>query len=105
MTGKQAVVEENGYVVLQPTGSSTDDDKKDRKIAERIETLDGAVVAFVSNPLRLEMQQAIFDEVCRQVEVKGRLQVYKAGISVAPETEDWDRMLKEADVAITGYGG
>ena len=105
MTTKQAIVEEQGYVVLEPTGASVNDKKKDRKIAERPNTLDGAVIGFVSNPLRLDMQQAIFDEVCRQVEVKGKLQVYKAGISVAPEKEDWDRLLEEVDVAITAYGG
>ena len=90
---------------LDPTARPRRD--QTRRVAPRPASLDGATIALVINGLGRaeELMHAIYDRIAAQVPNTRCLPVVKAGTSVAPAPGDWERIIAQADVAITGFGG
>ena len=96
----------NEIVALDPTSGPLD--RKDpRAFPERPETLNGAVVGLVANGLGegQKMMDALYDELNKEAEIVGSVRVLKSSVSVPPDKQDWERLLSEVTVAITGMGG
>jgi hypothetical protein len=93
-------------VGLDPTSGPLDR-QPDKGMAPRPKSLDGAVVAFVANGLGrgAELMDALYAELQRDTSVLGAVKVVKHSVSIPPEPEDWARILEEATVAVTGFGG
>lgn len=95
-----------GIVGLDPTSGPLEK-TTGRKLAKRPRTLDGGVVALVTNGLgRSEaFMTALSEEMSLLARPSGFLHVVKNSVSIAPEPRDWARLTSEASVAITGFGG
>jgi hypothetical protein len=93
-------------VGLDPTSGSLDR-LPDKGMATRPTSLDGAVIAFVANGLGRgsELMDALWAELQSDPGVAGRVKVVKSSVSIPPEPGDWARILEEATVAVTGFGG
>ena len=91
---------------LDPTSGPLDR-SPDKGMAPRPDSLEGATVALVANGLGRgsELMDALYDELVREMGVAGKIKVVKSSVSIPPEPEDWSRILSEATVAITGFGG
>ena len=99
--------ERSGEIVgLDPTSGPLER-PTGRALATRPSSLDGRVVALVTNGLgRSEaFMTALADEIGRRARPSGFLHVVKNSVSIAPERADWARLTSEASVAITGFGG
>lgn len=97
---------QTGIVCLDPTSGPLE--RKDtRKFRERPPTLSGAVVGLVINGLGKTdiLLDALYLELNKEVELGGQVRVVKGSVSVPPDKPDWERLTKEATVAITGFGG
>ena len=93
-------------VALNPTSGPLD--RKDpRAFPDRPETLNGAVVGLVANGLGegQKMMDALYEELAKEAEVVGAVRVLKRSVSIPPDKPDWERLLSEVTVAITGMGG
>jgi hypothetical protein len=79
----------------------------DKGMAQRPESLDGATIAFVANGLGRgsDLMDRLYEELCRATTIGGKVTVIKSSVSIPPEPEDWARILSEATVAVTGFGG
>ena len=90
---------------LDPTSVRTG--KQGRKAAKRPASLDGAVVGLVINGLgRAEdLMHAIYTELAKEVRLGGCVAIVKPDISVGPPPADFERLVTQATVAITGFGG
>jgi hypothetical protein len=95
-----------GIVALDPTSGPLEK-RTGKKLAPRPSSLDGRVIALVTNGLgRSEaFMTALADEIARRARPSGFLHVVKNSVSIAPERADWARLTSEASVAITGFGG
>lgn len=95
-----------GIVALDPTSGPLDK-PTGRKLAARPRTLDGQVIALVTNGLGRshDFMNALADEMSKRIRPGGFLHVVKNSVSIAPERADWARLTSEASVAITGFGG
>jgi hypothetical protein len=93
-------------VGLDPTSGPLDR-PGDKGMARRPKTLDGAVVALVANGLGrgADLMDALYAELSRDTGVRDAVKVVKHSVSIAPEPEDWARILDQATVAVTGFGG
>ncbi|MBW2424530.1 MAG: hypothetical protein JRG86_09785 [Deltaproteobacteria bacterium] len=93
-------------VGLDPTSGPLER-RDERVLASRPRSLDGQVVAFVTNGLGRseDFMNALGDEIARLTQPTGAIHVLKSSVSVAPEPADWARLTSEASVAITGFGG
>lgn len=78
-----------------------------RKLAARPETLDGAVVGLVANGIGAtqQMLDALYEELSKTAELRGSIKVLKRQVAIPPEPEDWERLVSEVTVAVTGFGG
>ncbi len=93
-------------VALDPTSGPLD--RKDpRAFPARPETLNGAVVGLVANGLGegQKMMDALYEELAKEAEVVSAVRVLKRSVSIPPDKPDWERLLSEVTVAITGMGG
>ncbi|MBW2496538.1 MAG: hypothetical protein JRF61_04620 [Deltaproteobacteria bacterium] len=91
------------YVCLDPR--SSEDPGTAKGLAPRSDTLEGGVIGLAVNGLQEGMMVALADEVARRTGASRVLKVLKQGLSVPPEPEDWERLIREADAVIAGYGG
>lgn len=91
---------------LDPTSGPLDR-SPDKGMAPRPDSLDGATIAFVANGLGRgsELMDALYEELMTDLALAGRVKVVKSSVSIPPEPEDWARILSEATVAVTGFGG
>jgi hypothetical protein len=91
---------------LDPTSGPLDR-SPDKGMAQRPDSLDGATIAFVANGLGRgsDLMDALWAELQRDTAVAGRVKVVKSSVSIPPEPDDWARILSEATVAVTGFGG
>jgi hypothetical protein len=91
---------------LDPTSGPLDR-SPDKGMAQRPDSLDGATIAFVANGLGrgADLMDALWAELQRDTTLAGRVKVVKSSVSIPPEPEDWARILSEATVAVTGFGG
>ena len=95
-----------GIVCLDPTSGPLE--RRDtRRFPARPPTLSGAVVGLVINGLGKAdaMMDALYEELSKELELAGNVRVVKSSVSVPPAKPDWERLTKEATVAITGFGG
>ncbi|EEF25381.1 conserved hypothetical protein [Ricinus communis] len=78
-----------------------------RRLAPRPASLEGATIALVINGLGRaeELMHAIYDRIAAQVPNTRCLPIMKTGTSVPPAPGDWEKLIAQADVAITGFGG
>ena len=51
------------------------------------------------------MMDALYEELAKEAEVVGAVRVLKRSVSIPPDKPDWERLLSEVTVAITGMGG
>lgn len=96
----------NEIVALDPTSGPLD--RKDpRAFPDRPETLNGAVVGLVANGLGegQKMMDALYEELNKEAELVGAVRVLKRSVSIPPDPPDWERLVSEVTVAITGMGG
>jgi hypothetical protein len=95
-----------GIVCLDPTSGPLER-RDSRTFRSRPPTLSGAVVGLVINGIGRSdaMMDALYEELANEVELAGKVRVVKGSVSVPPEKPDWERLTKEATVAITGFGG
>ena len=96
----------NEIVVLDPTSGPLD--RKDpRAFPDRLDTLNGAVVGLVANGLGQGqmMMDALYEELNKEAELVGAVRVLKRSVSIPPDKPDWERLVSEVTVAITGMGG
>jgi hypothetical protein len=91
------------YVCLDPRSNAVEGPEKG--LARRSGTLEGGVIGLAVNGLQEGMMVALADEVARRAGASRVLKVLKQGLSVPPEPEDWERLIREADAVIAGYGG
>jgi hypothetical protein len=91
------------YVCLDPRSNVAEGPEKE--LARRNGTLEGRVIGLAVNGLQEGMMVALADEVARRAGASRVLKVLKQGLSVPPEPEDWERLTREADAVIAGYGG
>ncbi len=93
-------------VGLDPTSGSLDK-LPDKGTALRPKTLDGTVIAFIANGLGrgVDLMDALYAELSRDTAFAGAIKVKKNSVSIPPEPDDWERILSEATVAVTGFGG
>jgi hypothetical protein len=92
--------------VLEPTGSRRTTPTA-RRTARRTGTLDGAIVGLVVNGLGESeaLLEDIYAELAKRAAVSDVVRVRKPGLSVPPTPQDWDRLTREATVAVVGFGG
>jgi hypothetical protein len=92
--------------VLEPTGSRRSVPAL-RQPAPRTGTLDGAVVALVVNGLGESeaLLEQVYAELAERAALGQVVRVRKPGLSVPPAPEDWDRLTRDATVAVVGFGG
>lgn len=92
-------------ITLDPTGVRSGD-KDSRRMAAR-RPLAGARVGLVSNGLgRTEdLLAEVYRLVRESAGVCDSFPVRKPHRSTPPRPEDWERLLSDADVVITGFGG
>ena len=93
-------------VTLDPTSGPLD--RKDpRKLPERPDTLNGAVVGFVVNGLGKAdaLMDALYEELSNHAELAGRVKILKDDVSIPPRKEDFAKIVSESTVAVTGFGG
>lgn len=78
-----------------------------RPVAQRPVSLDGAVIGIVGNGLNRsnELLRAVARELGELAAIDGEIPVAKHGLAVPPDPADWQRLVSEATVAITGFGG
>jgi hypothetical protein len=100
----KVTLEDESFVGLDPRGGGRERETV-RVLAERKDTLEGAVLGLVVNGLQEEMMTALGNEVARRLGARRVLKVVKQGLSVPPEPEDWRRLVRDAQAVITGYGG
>jgi len=93
-------------LVLDPTSGPLDR-KPTKRLAQRPKTLDGATVGLVANGIGAteQLMDALYHELQKQVELRGAVRVLKAQVAIPPDPEDWERLVTEATVAVTGFGG
>ena len=98
---------QNGSMVCLDPTSGPLERRDPRTFRARPPTLSGAVVGLVINGLGKAdaMMDALYDELTNEVELAGKVRVVKGSVSVPPDKPDWERLTKEATVAITGFGG
>jgi hypothetical protein len=91
---------------LDPTSGPLDR-SPDKGMAPRPDSLEGATIAFVANGLGRgsDLMDRLYEELCRDTTLAGTVKVVKSSVSIPPEPEDWARILSEATVAVTGFGG
>src|SRR3954468_5449423 len=94
-----------GVVGLDPTSGPLR--VPDGSPANRLGSLDGAVVGLVANGLGESeaLMQAIYEELSNYADLSGAVPVLKHSVSVPPEPADWARLTSEATVGVTGFGG
>ena len=51
------------------------------------------------------MMDALYEELAKEAEVVSAVRVLKRSVSIPPDKPDWERLLSEVTVAITGMGG
>jgi hypothetical protein len=92
-------------IALEPTGQLPGGIA--RSTAARPSTLDGAVVGLVVNGLgeSAALLDAVYRELGAMAELGGRVDVLKPSLSTGPTPEDFERLTREATVAICGFGG
>ena len=92
-------------IALEPTGQLPGSNP--RSTATRPSTLDGAVVGLVVNGLgeSAALLEAIYRELGVMAELAGRVDVLKPSLSTAPTADDWERLTRDATVAVCGFGG
>ena len=101
-----ADLENRGIVTLDPTSGPLD--RKDtREFRQRPKSLNGAVIGLVANGrgATQEFFDALFEELNKEDELAGAVRVLKDSVAIPPGREDWERLVSEATVAITGFGG
>ena len=78
-----------------------------RAMPPRPVTLHGATVGLIANGLGESV--ALFDalavELRRELELAGTIVVQQANTAIAPSKADWQRLVSEATVVVTGFGG
>ncbi len=93
--------------IVDPTSGPLEQRRDSRTLPPRPASLHGATVGLIANGLGESV--ALFDalavELQRELELAGAIVIQKANTAIAPSKADWQRLVTEANVVITGFGG
>lgn len=95
-----------GVTIVNPTSGPLE--RRDtRSLPPRPSSLHGATVGLIANGLgeSVALFQALAEELQRELELAGAIVVKKANTAIAPSKQDWQRLVSEATVVVTGFGG
>jgi hypothetical protein len=91
---------------LDPT-TSTPEDADAPVLAQRPANLEGQVLGIVANGLGISevMFDALAAVLCEEHGVRDVVKVVKPSVAVPPWPEQWEEIIGQATVAVTGFGG
>jgi hypothetical protein len=94
-------------VGLDPTSGSAPARDERCVVQPRPASLDGAVVGLVVNGLGQSEPffEALYAELAARAPVARAVTVIKPSVSVPPDPMDWERLISQVTVAVSGFGG
>jgi hypothetical protein len=94
------------FVTLDPTFEPPAEATRPKGQAARPATLDGAVVGLLSNGKAngMALLEAVVAQLRERYPIRDTLAFTKGSVSIPPRSEDFERLVREANVVITAIG-